>query len=220
MKADPRLDALVEFDERSRLYPIATLTRAVVLRTRSHRIQTRLDQGQEGACVGFGWAHELASTPAPWAGLTNDFARQLYKDAQQVDEWPGDSYSGTSVLAGAKVMAARGYMREYRWTFGIDDLLDALMLGPVVVGTNWHDSMYDPPSTRLLDTSGRVVGRHCYLIRGLTLKPRLKGLVKVGPCVRVWNSWSWNDAYITVEDFERLLLDGGEGCVPVGRRRA
>lgn len=219
MKTDPRLDARVEFDERSRTFPIrAALPPAVALKTKSWAISTRLDQGREGACVGFGWTHELACAPVAYRHLDTSFARQVYKDAQQIDEWPGDRYDGTSLLAGAKVLQARGYMAEYRWTFGLDDLLDALMFGPVVVATSWYDGMYDPRPSKLLDIEGRVVGRHCYLVRGLTLKPRLRGETKLGPCVRIWNSWSWNEAYIPVEKFERLLLDEGEGCVPVGRR--
>ena len=43
-------------------------------------------------------------------GLDNDFARGIYKQAQTLDEWPGDDYEGTSVLAGAKAVQAEGYM--------------------------------------------------------------------------------------------------------------
>jgi hypothetical protein len=110
-------------------------------------------------------------------------------------------------------------MREYRWVFGIDDLLHALQLGPVVVATNWLEGMYIPRPSNLLNVTGRVVGRHCYLVRGLSLKPRLKGERKLGPVVGIWNSWWWNRGFIRLEDMEMLLRAGGEGCVPVGRKR-
>jgi hypothetical protein len=63
-----------------------------------------LDQGKEGACVGFAWSHELAAYPVR-VEVDDEFARsKIYAEAQKIDEWPGEAYHGTSVLAGAKVV--------------------------------------------------------------------------------------------------------------------
>lgn len=64
---DPRLDRLVQFDERSRGYGIVPLLEAQdKTQPRSYTwgcdIRT-LDQGREGACVGFAWAGEAAARP-------------------------------------------------------------------------------------------------------------------------------------------------------------
>jgi hypothetical protein len=137
---DRRLDAVPQFDPRSRGYPIAEkLTdRQRALRSFGWDCDVWLNQGKEGASVGFAWAHELAADPGEVKGVTKKLARDIYKHARRVDDWPGERYSGTSVLAGAKVVKFRGYMREYRWGFGVIDALRAIAyFGPVVVGIPW-----------------------------------------------------------------------------------
>lgn len=92
-----------EFDERSRAFPIRTLTEAVEPKQKYWRCDARLDQGREGACVGFAWGHELNAEPRRW-WTTDQHARVIYRRAQQLDQWPGENYEGTSVLAGAKAV--------------------------------------------------------------------------------------------------------------------
>ena len=229
---DPRLDRVRQFDARSRTFPIRELL-PEGLRGRSWPLAVRLDQGREGACVGFGWAHELTARPKVAKSIDNTFARErIYWPAQQIDPWPGGSYpgaspryEGTSVLAGAKVVQRAGYMAEYRWAFGIDDVLGALAHeGPVVLGTDWTEPMFRPrPSGLLEPVRARVMGGHCWVARGLILKPRLAGEPRtLGPVVRATNSWGddWGargEFYIRVEDLEYLLNAQGEACVPIGR---
>lgn len=222
---DPRLDRVPQFDERSRDYPIrARLPRRIPLRGRTWSLRPRLDQGEEGSCVGHGWAHELAAAPTVVPNITHELAVSIYREAQRRDEWPGESYEGTSVLAGAKAVAAWGFLDEYRWAFSIDDVVDTLVAhGPIVVGTWWLAGMWEPRPSGLLEVSGSKEGGHCYAGRGLLLKPRLKGESrKLGPVIRFPNSWGepWGvrgECFMRVEDFERLQDDDGEVCVPVRR---
>jgi hypothetical protein len=60
------------------------------------------------------------------------------------------------------------------------------------------------------------------LATGVALRARLRG--EAGPLsvVHLRNSWGkrWGvegDCWILVDDFEALLRDGGECCVPIGR---
>jgi hypothetical protein len=223
--SDPRLDRIPQFDERSRDYPIRALVpEEKPLRSRGWSCPIWLDQGQEGACVGFSWSHELAATPVKVEGVDDEFARGIYKDAQKVDEWPGEDYSGTSVLAGAKTVSTRGYMGEYRWAFGVDDALRALgYQGPVVVGIPWYASMFEPRPSGLLEVTPGGGGGHAILVRGVSLKSNLPGEEGPMPVVRLRNSWgkSWGvngDCYIRVEDFDALLQAEGDCCVPVVRQ--
>jgi hypothetical protein len=238
---DVRLDRLVEFDQRSRAFPIAAVV-PKVLRSRTWPCATWLDQGQEGACVSFAWHHEAAAVPALARGLTDGTARDRYFETQRRDEWEGGAYpgaspryDGTSVLAGAKVMQELGFFREYRWAFSVDDVLRAIAHeGPVVLGLTWLDSMYDPDADGLLRTDGREVGGHAICARGVVLPrsgvvtvalPRSGRRVRVRsdvPVVRLRNSWGadwgWEgEALIRADDLEGLLERWGECCVPVGR---
>lgn len=156
-------------------------------------------------------------------GVDDEFARGVYQDAQKVDEWPGEDYSGTSVLAGAKTVQDRGYMGEYRWAFGVDDALRALgYQGPVVIGIPWYQSMFEPRPSGLVEVTPGGGGGHAILVRGVSLKARLAGEPGPMPVVRLRNSWGheWGldgDCYIKVEDFQALLEDQGDCCVPVAR---
>lgn len=225
--SDPRLDRLPEFDPKSREFPIRTmLTELLPLRSYTWRAGTNLDQGSEGACVGFSWAHELGAYPVA-IPATNEFAREkIYRPAQLIDEWPGNDYEGTSVLAGAKIVKSLGFIEEYRWAFGVEDAVRAIGYGgPVVIGINWLDSMFDTRPSGLLDCSGNVAGGHAILARGVTLKSRLLGEKRGFPVVRLRNSWGpdWGykgDCWLRMEDFERLLLDQGDCCVPISRHHA
>jgi hypothetical protein len=230
---DARLGRLQQFDERSRKFGIATALDKTTLRSKTWGVPgEKLDQGREGACVGFGITHELVAYPMSNLGLTAKFARErVYYEAQRRDPWPGGEYpgaspvyGGTSVLAGIKVAKALGYFDSYRWAFNVDQLAAAVAWeGPVVVGTNWLEGMFEPrPSGRLL-VEGSSVGGHCYLITGLTLSPRLAGEPSI-PMFRIRNSWGptwgrYGDAFISVEDFERYLTPGGEAVVPLGRKK-
>jgi len=104
------------------------------------------DQGNTPQCVAYAWTHWLEDGPVIQPGPAPVIQPgTLYHDAQQVDEWPGDNYEGTSVRAGAKVLQARGYITSYSWAFTVDEMVASLLeLGPIVVGTNWYDSMFDP----------------------------------------------------------------------------
>lgn len=228
--ADPRLDRIPEFDEASRAYGVAKIPGVADLAIKDQlwADTVRLDQGPDGACVGFGWSGELAAEPVPIKGITDKFAKeQIYWGAQRRDQYPGGAYpgaspqsEGSSVLAGAKEVKSRGFITGYHWCFSINDLYLALQTGPVVVGTNWYNSMFDPSRGGWLkvDPNSGVAGGHCYLIRGITVG-------RAGVSLRLTNSWgtSWGkdgEAYVLGTDFAKLLKDQGEACVPTGRKVA
>jgi len=211
---DARLDRVEQFDERSRAFPVTAVIAGTVPRSYTWAGGTVTDQGREGACVGHGWTGELTAKPRPVVlSAAAAYAQELYLHCQRVDEWPGEAYSGTSVIAGAKTLVERGFLTEYRWAFGLDDLIMAVgYKGPAVLGIPWYDSMYEAPGGKVT-VAGNQVGGHCILARGVSLSTKT---------VLLRNSWGsdWGvggDARISFADLDRLLKEGGEACIVTGR---
>lgn len=218
-----------QFDERSKEFPIRlAIGESPKRRNKLWRTGPVLDQGREGACVGFGWAAEAFSTPTAVdlsrvkADVPKDpteFALHTYRRAKQLDYWAGEDYSGTSVLAGAKAMREFGLIKEFRWAFSINDIIDSVIQkGPVVLGIPWHMNMYDAPGG-VLEVGGEVVGGHCITAVGY----RLPNSSKTGEeAIILQNSWGedWGikgHAEIKVTDLAALLKEYGEACVPSRR---
>lgn len=234
---DRTFDWAPHHDPRSREYPVRTAIpakprRRLLASTKSMRwwtsYRTVLDQGSEGACVGFGWTAEAMSMPvAIRPDDPQGFALSVYREAQLIDEWPGEDYDGTSVLAGAKVMKRHGYITGYRWAFSIEDVIDALLyLGPVVIGIPWLDGMYDTRPSGLVDVSGRIVGGHCVVLTAYQPSAWIpgEGVFNRFEVFRWRNSWGRSygkrgDGLIKADDLANLLGQQGEACVPMGRTR-
>lgn len=202
------LDRVPSRDPRNRSFLRSVTGEPLVRKT--WRLDYRLDQGQEGACVGFGWTHRLDAEPRR-RRFHEPMAQDLYHRARQLDDWAGEDYEGTSVLAGAKAAQEKGLVISYRWAYELSPVLEALSHeGPVVMGTNWRTGMFDPVDG-YLQVTGSVAGGHCWLLRGIDPSKER---------VRMSNSWgrSWGlggDAWITFADLEKLLTDDGEACIPI-----
>lgn len=204
-----------EFDERSRAFPVRALLRTVIQpRSYTWSCPLTLDQGQEGACVGFAFAHEASARPVKVHDVTGDIASSVYVRARQLDEWEGEDYSGTSILAGVKACKEIGWYREYRWAFGLDDMLLAIgYKGPVVLGVNWYAGMVTPDADGVIHVEGELLGGHAILANGVSIGKKM---------VRLHNSWGpdWGirgECFIGFDDLRRLLQEQGEACVPLGR---
>jgi hypothetical protein len=92
----------------------------------------------------------------------------------------------------------------------LDDYIDAILLeGPVLVGTQWKNTMWNPGEDGFLDTTGSDAGGHCYILRGVDLRKQ---------AFRMTNSWGpeWGkngEAWISFEGWERDMMPDGEGAV-------
>jgi len=178
-----------------------------------------LDQGAEGACVGFGTTGEYGASPVR-GKISNSLASSVYDRAKEVDEFEGVDYEGTSVRAGMLVGREKGWWTGFKWAFNTDELKTALHTGPVVLGLEWREQMYEAPKG-IVSIDGPVVGGHCILLTGYT--PNYNGR---GPTFRWRNSWGPSyglngNGYIAVNDLDEVLFKtGGEAAVPVGRKLA
>lgn len=224
---DRRLDRIAAFDQRSLDFPVRSALNPqqqspVGKKWTAPKGTPVLDQGQEGACVGFGVTNELLWNPIPVPKLDATFAREkIYWVAQEDDPWPGGAYpnaspryEGTSVLYGVKAAADLGYYTEYRWATNETDMALAVgHLGPAIIGVDWYEGMYQPDSNGFIHPSGEKAGGHCTLITGVDVKTGFYYL---------HNSWgaSWGNngnCKIKRADMAKLLGDNGEVCVITGR---
>lgn len=214
----PAFGRRIEFDDRSRDYPIRVLLEPQrALETRIWPCDVLLDQNGVGACVGYSWAAELAAEPEPVPDVTNLTGTQIYNQAQLLDQWDDTPpQEGTSVLAGAKTVTEQGHLIEYRWAFGLNDLLDTLsQFGPAVLGINWYAGMMRPDPYGVIRPTGSIVGGHAILAVGIDIDI-------VTNTVILHNSWGpdWGNngnALISFTDLDRLLHEDGEACIPVTR---
>lgn len=175
-----------------------------------------LDQGYTSQCVAYSGEQFLVSGP-----VTNKFYKtptELYNECQLVDEWEGENYDGTSVRALFKVLQSKGYIKEYSWAFNINDVVTHLLSkGPVILGTDWYNSMFETDEDGFLPlfASSGLAGGHAYMVKGCNTK-------KVCPdgslgAIRIVNSWgtSWGDkgyAWISFRDADRLIQSWGEAA--------
>jgi hypothetical protein len=175
------------------------------------------NQGSEPECVAYAWTHWLEDGPLtqPGPAPLRD-PGLLYDEAQREDEWPGEGYDGTSVRAGAKVLQRLGYVLSYHWAWDLQTALDGLFeAGPVVMGTNWYRSMFEPDEEGYIrELTGGIVGGHAWLINGGS---RSRGIVR---CKNSWGrDWGRGGTFwLPFELLERLIAEDGEAALAMEAR--
>ncbi len=207
-------------DDRDLNYPLSALLpqKATNITRRMWRSSTYWgDQGSASQCVAYAWVHWIHHAPLTFPGKNPVINQtELYKEAQKIDEWPGENYDGTSVRAGAKLLQDRGFISSYHWGMSTAELYAAVLnIGPVVVGSNWLSGMDTPDSNGFIKAIGWPRGGHAYLICGIDMKKKY---------VRIKNSWGKNwgiggYAYISFDDIEYLLGRQGEICLAIESRK-
>jgi hypothetical protein len=205
--------------------------RLVQARSVHHRLGApALDQDNLSACTGFAGAQWLNCraavenrkrynmfAPGRRHAYLKDFdGRWLYSQATKNDffpwVWPEDD-GGSSGLGVAKALLACGAIERYEHTFSFTAFLGALQRQPVLLGTVWPNSMFDPDLKGIIraTTSLDIDAGHEYLAYAINWPQKL---------VRIRNSWGsqWGlngDAYIPFSDMERLLAAQGDCTVPI-----
>ena len=207
---------IVHFDPRSKQFPIrALIPRGTVPRSYTWTCPIVLDQGSTPACTGFSVSQEAAAKPVVVKNITNAVALALYKRAQQLDEWPGENYDGSSVLGAIKAGTEKKWYTEYRWAFSEADLCLAVgYKGPAVLGIYWYDGMMEVDSKGFIHPTGSIAGGHAILCNGYSITKN---------AYKLHNSWgaAWGtngECWISKSDMAKLLKKEGEACIPVVRR--
>jgi hypothetical protein len=244
---DPRLDRRIPTDfKHVSKYPASALRRMqrtvqtvekLMQPPSPDKYQRIYDQGQEGACVGFGESIQMSILNRQLFD-----ALWLYREAQEVDEWTDTPpEQGTSLRAGFDILRDKGHRRIIagiplpemikhgivsvnRWLTTTDEGRTAIADGhPMVDGVMWFDGFYPenlvqkrngqkteywiPPREKW----GRVQGGHCISRPGASDKRQAFAWL---------NSWGkaypW-PVYINYTDHEWLLNQQGESAIVTDR---
>lgn len=128
-----------------------------------------LDQGSEGACVGFAWAGWLNCDPVtPTKDLGDKGGLKIYHRCQEIDDFPAGT-SGTSTRAGADVMRERDRLSKYVHATTYEQLAAWIKaFGPVVLSCRWDQASYETDGRGFLRHGGSVVGGHAFLCYGVS----------------------------------------------------
>ena len=189
-----------------------------------------LDQGQEGACTGFGLAAVINFLRRPPDAQRGASPRMLYEMAKKFDEWAGEDYSGSSCRGAIRGWYHNGVCLEQGWRYAskspghltparakqarettigayyrlrphIVDYHYALNeAGALYVSAQVHEGWQAPKNGRIRMT-GPIIGGHAFALVGYN---------EAGFWVQ--NSWGedWGDnglALWTYEDWQRNVQD-------------
>lgn len=236
---DPRLGRHVNHDPRALRYPVGVLPRSAIQSVHWAREVPIFDQGNLGSCTGNAGTgllgtdnsgqHGNSSVMISDAGaaashghftagtriLDESFAVDLYSLATDIDSYPGEYPPDDTGSDGPSVAAALvllGLASSYSHAFSIDALKSAIQSGPVMWGTEWLNSMFNPngDGTLPVDPNSGVAGGHELVISGYDPSSDV---------FSVDNSWgtSWGlngSCFVSGTDMAYLLGQQGDITVP------
>lgn len=214
-------------DPRNAMYPMARRLPAPTATLPTRRTWgfrgEPLDQGGTGTCTGHAAAHFIHASPMRHKGFLNPF--DIYREAVTLDEYSGNDREatlgdselqwGSSGTGVAKALDRRGLLKEYLWAGTMREAIEwVLTRGPVMIGTNWYDSMFNPTAQGFvkITPATSLAGGHEYLLLGANTSKGIAAFV---------NSWGarWNHAatlcrdghfLMDFETLERLFHEDGD----------
>jgi hypothetical protein len=183
-----------------------------------------MDQGATPQCVAF--SAETLLYCGPVVNTKDPDPRALYHLAQELDEWEGEDYDGTSVRAGQKALQQLGFIQSYLWATTAQEAAAFLLThGPVVFGTAWTDSMMEPVHTLgdfwlkvdRAQVNDQDVAGHAYCIAGVHTEKQCPDGTK--GAFQIINSWGhhWGEhgrVWLSMSDADALLAASGECALP------
>lgn len=141
-----------------------------------------------GACTGFSGLKKFLAGPvthskdrlrrlgvsvdadrATFNRSLDNLAAKLYNTAQGIDRAEGRNYpEGATMLALAKAGVQLGLWRSYYWGYTLEEYLQAVKMGPVLLGIWWR-SMMDEPDRRhgIIRYRGSYRGGHSIVSDGV-----------------------------------------------------
>lgn len=220
---------IIEHPESNRAHPVEPLLREVELGVRNplskvwyrrgifnqYQTSTCVAQATSGVMMTHPFIKSLSADQRKQL-VDPDFRIHLYRMMQAEDEWEGaePEYYGTSTNGGMRGLRAAGFIKGWKWCFGIQDVLSTLrMWGPVAIGTWWYDSFDSPRSDGRISIAKSATKRGGH-------ETEIVSVNEAARTVRGINSWGddWGDHgrfEMTFDTLDALLSDEGEAATVV-----
>lgn len=226
--APPRTFDVVKAEHpRNRLFAVAEVRPSWLSKPHRDRRWTpgrQLDQGSEGACVGFGCMAEALATPVRTRAAVNADAQgfRMYEEARRRDEWAGENYAGTSLTGGGNAMRALGYLDQFLWLHTPEEIALAIAWsGPVVIGIPWTttmDELNEPDE--YFEFGGTLRGWHCVLLYGAHGFAPGGRVYDHGPWFDLRNSWGGaSNGRLPASAMAQMFGEGADAWVGQGRHQ-
>lgn len=212
--------SIITHDPASRFFPARgfLMQDAVPRKNKTWRRGVAYNQGPTSSCVGQTLKGMLNTGPfsgqVSYSRRSRYDALDFYRNGQSYDQWPGaePEYYGTSALGVCKHLQGQGIISEYRWCFGVDDVIDTLVQhGPVGIGIWWYSGMFTTDVQGFIRPVGRKEGGHEVELHGVNVDDEY---------VIGTNSWgrSWGAGgrfKLSWEHLDQLLEDDGDAVTLV-----
>jgi hypothetical protein len=213
-----RLGRHIQHDPRSLRYLVPS--QAVQVSKTWTRRTPVLDQGDLGSCTGNASVGVLGTEPFNGTlgatVLDEKLAVKVYSLATSLDPFDGaypPDDTGSDGLSAAKACKQLGLISGYQHATSLSAMVDALQVGPVIVGVNWYEGFDNPDSAGKVKVAGAVRGGHEFEVCGVGVNTGMFHAI---------NSWgtSWGKSghfCFSFDDMTRLLSEDGDctSFVPV-----
>ncbi len=218
-----RLGRHVEHDERSKAYALSEDLLPSTYTSATHTVNAPvLNQGDKGACTGFGTEACVSADPFYAAIPTTVAARPtldvdtdnqqglaIYSAATKLDNIKG-SYppadTGSTGLAAAKAAQKAGLIAGYQHALSLDAALKGVAAMACITGVGWYEGFDNPDSKGRVKISGSIRGGHEFCVYGIDAVNKL-----------VWARNSWGSDWglngcfaFSFDDWGRLLDEQGD----------
>lgn len=175
------------------------------------------NQGEYPKCTAFGTLTDLACSPITYPGKNPlGDPNQYYADIQAEDRAQGRQYAeGATTLAAMEVAKRNGWISAYYWGWTMDTAHRTIVNIPMVWGTWWYSSMFNPDAEGIIRITTNAVkdGGHLYCIDGYDHRRDLWTIEQTWGKVTNLPGIKANRMKIGGDALYRLLREDGEFTV-------
>lgn len=184
--------------------------KSISLRSKQWTLDQILNQADTPHCVGFSCAGFGNCLPVD-DEYRDDDGHWFYYRAKEFDGEAG-AENGSCMRSGALALRLKGRINAFAFAKNIWEIIAWIQSkGPLLIGTNWYEGMFDPDKAGYVKPTGLLAGGHAYLLTGF------KPLTLTFTFANSWGAqWGLKGMFkMRLWDFARLLSEDGEAVAAV-----